>query len=34
VLDTDGRFPHQFDAAGPYKYFSIHPRMTGEIVVG
>jgi len=35
VLDTDGQFTHQFDAAGSYKYFcSIHPRMTGEIVVG
>jgi len=34
VLDTDGVFSHQFDAAGTYKYFcSIHPRMTGEIVV-
>jgi 3',5'-cyclic AMP phosphodiesterase CpdA len=35
VLDTDGQFTHQFDTAGSYKYFcSIHPRMTGEIVVG
>jgi 3',5'-cyclic-AMP phosphodiesterase len=35
VLDTDGQFSHQFEAAGTYKYFcSIHPRMTGEIVVG
>ena len=34
VLDTDGVFSHQFDEAGTYKYFcSIHPRMTGEIVV-
>ena len=34
VLDTDGQFSHQFDAAGTYKYFcSLHPRMTGEIVV-
>jgi 3',5'-cyclic AMP phosphodiesterase CpdA len=34
VLDTDGQFTHQFDTAGSYKYFcSIHPRMTGEIVV-
>jgi 3',5'-cyclic-AMP phosphodiesterase len=34
VLDTDGQFSHQFDIAGSYKYFcSIHPRMTGEIVV-
>jgi plastocyanin len=35
VLDTDGQFSHQFDAPGSYKYFcSIHPKMTGEIVVG
>jgi 3',5'-cyclic AMP phosphodiesterase CpdA len=35
VLDTDGQFTHQFDTAGSYTYFcSIHPRMTGEIVVG
>jgi hypothetical protein len=35
VLDTDGQFTHRFDAAGSYKDFcSIHPRMTGEIVVG
>jgi len=34
VLDTDGRFSHQFDVPGTYKYFcSIHPKMTGEIVV-
>jgi plastocyanin len=31
---TDGQFSHRFDAAGTYKYFcSIHPKMTGEIVV-
>ncbi len=35
VLDTDGQFSHQFDVPGSYKYFcSIHPKMTGEIVVG
>jgi plastocyanin len=35
VLDTDGQFTYRFDEAGSYKYFcSIHPRMTGEIVVG
>jgi Icc protein len=35
VLDTDDHFTHQFDEPGSYKYFcSIHPRMTGEIVVG
>lgn len=35
VLDTDGQFSHQFADAGAYKYFcSLHPRMTGQIVVG
>ena len=35
VLDTDGQFSHRFDTAGTYKYFcSIHPKMTGDIVVG
>ena len=35
VLDTDEQFPHRFDAPGEYKYFcSIHPKMTGRIVVG
>jgi Icc protein len=35
VLDTDERFSHRFDAPGSYKYFcSIHPMMTGRIVVG
>jgi 3',5'-cyclic-AMP phosphodiesterase len=35
VLDTDEQFSHQFDAPGSYKYFcSIHPKMTGRIVVG
>jgi plastocyanin len=34
VLDTDEMFSHTFDAAGPYKYYcSIHPRMTGQVVV-
>ena len=34
VLDTDGQFSYRFDAQGAYKYFcSIHPRMTGQIVV-
>ncbi len=34
VLDTDQRFSHTFDAAGTYKYYcSIHPMMTGEVVV-
>jgi Icc protein len=35
VLDTDQRFAHAFDTAGTYRYFcSIHPKMTGQIVVG
>ena len=35
VLDTDEQFSHRFDAPGSYKYFcSLHPKMTGEIVVG
>jgi plastocyanin len=34
VLDTDGVFSHTFDVAGTYKYYcSIHPRMTGQVVV-
>jgi amicyanin len=34
VLDTDEAFSHTFDVAGTYKYYcSIHPRMTGEVVV-
>jgi plastocyanin len=34
VLDTDGVFSRQFAAAGVFKYFcSIHPRMTGTVVV-
>jgi len=35
VLDTDEQFSQRFDAPGAYKYFcSIHPKMTGRIVVG
>jgi 3',5'-cyclic-AMP phosphodiesterase len=35
VLDTDEQFSHRFDVPGSYKYFcSIHPTMTGRIVVG
>ena len=35
VLDTDQQFSHRFDVSGSYKYFcSIHPKMTGHIVVG
>jgi plastocyanin len=34
VLDTDETFSHKFEAAGTYKYYcSIHPRMTGQVVV-
>ena len=34
VLDTDDVFSHKFEAAGTYKYYcSIHPRMTGQVVV-
>jgi plastocyanin len=34
VLDTDEVFSHTFDVAGTYKYYcSIHPRMTGQVVV-
>jgi plastocyanin len=34
VLDTNEIFSHTFDVAGTYKYYcSIHPRMTGQIVV-
>src|SRR5262245_31715583 len=35
VLDTDERFSYRFDAPGSYDYFcSLHPKMTGRIVVG
>jgi amicyanin len=35
VLDTDEQFSHRFDAPGTYQYFcSIHPKMTGRVVVG
>jgi len=34
VLDTDETFSFTFAAAGTYKYYcSIHPRMTGQVVV-
>lgn len=34
VLDTDEQFSHTFNAPGTYKYFcSIHPKMTGQVVV-
>jgi plastocyanin len=35
VLDTDEKFSYTFCAAGTFKYdCSIHPRMTGQVVVG
>ena len=34
VLDTNETFSHTFDVAGTFKYYcSIHPRMTGQVVV-
>ena len=34
VLDTDQKFSHTFEAPGTFKYYcSLHPRMTGQIVV-
>jgi plastocyanin len=34
VLDTDEKFTYTFTKAGTYPYFcSIHPKMTGKIVV-
>jgi amicyanin len=34
VLDTDEKFSFTFSKAGTYEYFcSIHPKMTGKIVV-
>jgi Icc protein len=34
ALDTDQKFSHTFTTLGTYDYFcSIHPRMTGKIVV-
>jgi len=34
VLDTDQQFTHTFDTPGTYPYFcSLHPKMTGQIVV-
>jgi plastocyanin len=35
VLDTDEKFSYKFEVAGTFKYYcSIHPRMTGQVVVG
>jgi plastocyanin len=34
VLDTDEKFSYTFSSAGAFAYFcSIHPRMTGKVVV-
>jgi plastocyanin len=34
ALDTDEKFTYTFSKAGTYSYFcSIHPKMTGQIVV-
>ena len=34
VLDTDEKFSFAFSKAGTYSYFcSIHPKMTGKVVV-
>ncbi len=34
VLDTDEKFSYTFTKAGAYPYFcSIHPKMTGKVVV-
>jgi len=35
VLDTDERFSHTFEAPGNYPYYcSLHPKMTGQVIVG
>ena len=35
VLDADQRFSRRFDVPGTYTYScSLHPKMTGQIVVG
>ena len=34
VRDTDEKFSYTFDKAGTYSYYcSIHPKMTGKVVV-
>ena len=34
VMDTDEKFSYTFTKAGTYSYFcSVHPKMTGQIVV-
>jgi plastocyanin len=35
VLDTDEQFSYRFERPGAYRYFcSLHPKMTGRVVVG
>ncbi len=34
TLDTDAKFSYKFTSPGSYSYFcSLHPRMTGQIIV-
>jgi plastocyanin len=34
VMDTDERFSYTFTKAGTYSYYcSVHPKMTGQVVV-
>ena len=34
TLDTDGQFSYKFTSPGTYSYFcSLHPRMTGQIII-
>jgi len=34
VRDTDEKFSYKFDKAGTYSYYcSVHPKMTGKVVV-
>ena len=34
VRDTDEQFSYKFDKAGTYSYYcSVHPKMTGKVVV-
>jgi len=34
VLDTDEKFSYKFEKAGTYPYYcTIHPKMTGKIIV-
>ena len=34
VMDTDEKFSYTFTMAGTYSYYcSVHPRMTGQVVV-